>query len=185
MVLAGGAGRRLGGATKPVLPVGGRPMLHRVLDAVAAADPRVVVGPDPMALPPGVVLTREEPPGGGPVAALAAGLTLVPQSVPCVAVLAADLPFLTPAGLALVWPPPGADGAVFVDHEGREQWLCGMWRTAVLRSRIAGLAAPAGYPLRDLVSGLRVRRVAATVWPAPWYDCDTEDELRQAEEWTA
>jgi len=76
VILAGGAGRRLGGAAKPTLAVAGHAMLTRVLDAVAGAAERVVVGPPELAdaLPPGVRLTREEPAGGGPVAALAAGL---------------------------------------------------------------------------------------------------------------
>src|SRR5690349_16484199 len=76
IVLAGGGGRRLGGAAKPTLEVAGVPMLARVLDAVADASTRVVVGPDGLAglLPDGVLLTREEPAGGGPVAALWAGL---------------------------------------------------------------------------------------------------------------
>jgi molybdopterin-guanine dinucleotide biosynthesis protein A len=74
VILAGGAGRRLGGATKPLIPVGGRTMLDRVLAAVADATPRIVVGPAELAVPPGVIRISEHPPGGGPVAALAAAL---------------------------------------------------------------------------------------------------------------
>ncbi|MBT2472738.1 NTP transferase domain-containing protein, partial [Streptomyces sp. ISL-66] len=44
IVLAGGAARRLGGADKPGLLVGGRPLLDRVLDACADARTTVVVG---------------------------------------------------------------------------------------------------------------------------------------------
>jgi molybdopterin-guanine dinucleotide biosynthesis protein A len=51
VVLAGGAARRLGGAPKPALAVGGQPMLTRVLAAVADADPRIVVGPPDLPLP--------------------------------------------------------------------------------------------------------------------------------------
>lgn len=76
VVLAGGAARRMGGVDKPALPVGGRPMRDRVLAAVADAAPRVLVGPAG-AVPPGVRVTREDPPGGGPVAAAAAGLALL------------------------------------------------------------------------------------------------------------
>src|SRR5262249_61472310 len=74
IVLAGGRGRRIGGRDKPALPVGGRSMLRRVLDAVAGADPRVIVGPVRSDVPAGVAQVREHPPGGGPVAALAARL---------------------------------------------------------------------------------------------------------------
>ena len=69
VVLAGGSARRLGGVDKPALQVGGASLLERVLAAVPSAGRVVVVGP-PRALPPEVVQVREQPPGGGPGAAL-------------------------------------------------------------------------------------------------------------------
>ncbi|MFI1091674.1 molybdenum cofactor guanylyltransferase [Streptomyces sp. NPDC020917] len=73
LVLAGGAARRLGGTDKPALAVGGLMLLDRVLAACADARTTVVVGPRrPTARP--VRWTREEPAGGGPLPALAAGL---------------------------------------------------------------------------------------------------------------
>jgi molybdopterin-guanine dinucleotide biosynthesis protein A len=218
IVLAGGGGRRLGGRDKPALPVGGRPMLARVLDAVAAAAPRVVVGPARDDLPADVVQRREDPPGGGPVAAVAAGLAALevardqPPTAPAsgdpgdpaygpggsvgrpghpvelIAVLAADLPFLSAAaierlGAAAAGP---VDLAVLVDDDGREQWLCGVWRVSVLRARIADLTPVEGRSMRQLVAGLRVARVTGAAGAPPaWYDCDTEDDYRRAEEWQA
>ncbi|MER5883949.1 NTP transferase domain-containing protein [Streptomyces sp. NPDC001941] len=91
IVLAGGAARRLGGVDKPALSVGGRALLDRVLMACREAGRTVVVAePRPTARP--VRWAREEPPGGGPLAALEAGLREV--SAPAVLVLSADLPFL-------------------------------------------------------------------------------------------
>ncbi|MBQ1043751.1 NTP transferase domain-containing protein [Micromonospora sp. C72] len=98
VVLAGGAARRMGGVDKPARPVGGRSMLHRVLAAVADADQRIVVGPSGP-LPDGVRTTHEDPPGGGPVAATAAGLALLDPGTTTVALLAADLPLLTAAAV--------------------------------------------------------------------------------------
>ena len=63
-------------------------MLTRVLAAVHDADPRIVVGPVPPDLPVQVHSTREDPPGGGPVAATSAGLALVPPDVTFTALLA-------------------------------------------------------------------------------------------------
>src|SRR4051794_41365337 len=81
VVLAGGRAARMGGQPKPQLDVGGRPMLAAVLAAVADAAPRVVVGP-PQPVPPGVVVGREDPPRGGPLAAVRAGLAAgLPQMV--------------------------------------------------------------------------------------------------------
>uniref|UniRef100_UPI00055F84E1 molybdenum cofactor guanylyltransferase n=1 Tax=Kitasatospora sp. MBT63 TaxID=1444768 RepID=UPI00055F84E1 len=90
VVLAGGAAARLGGADKPGLTVGGRSLLDRVVAACEGADRIVVVGPQRATA--GVRWAREEPPGGGPVAAVAAGLAQV--TADRVLLLAADLPFL-------------------------------------------------------------------------------------------
>ncbi|NGO81562.1 NTP transferase domain-containing protein [Streptomyces sp. YC504] len=73
VVLAGGAAKRLGGVDKPAVQVGGRALLDRVLTACAAAGTTVVVAPPRPTLRP-VVWAREEPAGGGPLAALAAGV---------------------------------------------------------------------------------------------------------------
>ncbi len=203
VVLAGGAARRMGGRDKPALPVGGVPMRERVLAAVADAAPRILVGPGPA--PEGVRLTRETPPGGGPVAAVAAGLALLDADVPAVALLAADLPLLTRPAVAellrhLAGPPgvdypsgvdgrAGVDGACYVDRSGRRQTLCGVWRPAALRTALDRVSRRragelAGVPLRELLAGLAVREVA---WsgdgPPPWFDCDTERDVRRAEEW--
>ena len=81
IVLAGGTGRRLGGACKPDVLVAGRRMLDHVLDGVAGLRGRglpagrvVVVAPQQEALPDGVLRALEDPPLGGPVAGVAAGL---------------------------------------------------------------------------------------------------------------
>ena len=58
VILAGGAGRRLGGVDKATIPVRGAPMLDHVLDAVADASPCVVVGPPRSSLPEGVISVR-------------------------------------------------------------------------------------------------------------------------------
>lgn len=192
VVLAGGAARRMGGADKPSLPVAGQPMLTRVLAAVHDADPRVVVGRVPPGLPVTVHSTSEDPPGGGPVAATAAGLALVPAEISLVALLAADLPLLTGEAidvLRLTMESAPMQGAVYRDADGRRQLLCGVWRTAALREAVERLGAARGGGLhgasvRELMEYLRVAEVS---WrrpgPPPWFDCDTDDDLRAAEEW--
>ncbi|WP_199550224.1 NTP transferase domain-containing protein [Streptomyces sp. N35] len=79
VVLAGGAAKRLGGVDKPAVRVGGRPLLDRVLTACAAAGTTVVVAPPRPTVRP-VVWAREEPAGGGPLAALAAGVEALEQA---------------------------------------------------------------------------------------------------------
>jgi molybdopterin-guanine dinucleotide biosynthesis protein A len=186
VILAGGAARRLGGVDKPMLTVHGQPMLHRVLDAVPDAADRIVVGPPSLRVPAGARRVREEPPGGGPVAATAAGLAGI--VAPTVALLAADLPFLGPAAILTLRTTLAAsalDGVVFLDGDGRRQTLCGVWRTDLLRAALARIGPPAGVPLRELLAGLRIGEVSADIGgPPPWYDCDEPDDLHRAEEWT-
>jgi molybdopterin-guanine dinucleotide biosynthesis protein A len=125
-----------------------------------------------------VRFAREDPPGGGPAAALAAGLPLI--QAPWVAVLAADLPFLTPAVIDLLRAAAdGRDGAVLVDDAGRDQVLTGVWRTAALRAAAVGDLA--GEPLRRVLGGLSCARVTSPAdGPAPWSDCDTPEDLAAA-----
>ncbi|MEV4621771.1 NTP transferase domain-containing protein [Asanoa sp. NPDC049573] len=189
VVLAGGAGRRMGGPDKPSVMVAGRSMRDRVLDALAGADSRVVVGGS-CDVPEGVGYTREEPPGGGPVAAVAAGLAQIDRDSREVVVVAGDLPLLTaPAVAALREPLSTADGALFVDQDGRRQLLCGAWRADALRQSVAGLSAGracglSGASMRALVQSLDVVEVSwDRAGPPPWFDCDTEDDLRKVREW--
>ncbi|OKI08769.1 hypothetical protein AMK13_10130 [Streptomyces sp. CB02056] len=183
IVPAGGAARRLGGADKPGLTVGGTTLLDRVLAACAGARTTVVVGPVRPTARGGVHWTRERPPGGGPVAAVAAGLDLVTADT--VLLLAADLPFLdrrTVDRLVAALDRAGAhgDAAVLVDAGGRDQPLAAAYRTAPLRAALAALGDPADQPLRRLVGGLPRLRVADTDNVA--YDCDTWEDLEQARE---
>ena len=96
-------------------------------------------------------------------------------------VLAADLPFLD-AGLvrALVQATDGADGAVLVDDEGRDQWLAGCYQHAALAAGLDRLRAErgelAGASLRALASPLTLRRVADP--DRLGFDCDTWEDVR-------
>lgn len=182
VVLAGGSARRLGGLDKPAVPLEGRSLLDRVLAATAAARTTVVVGPVRVTCRP-VVWAREDPPGGGPVAALAAGLERVTAEV--LVLVAGDLPFLDAASVALlVGGVDEADGCLVVDGE-HPQWLCGAWRTAAVRESLRGVEAE-GAPLRAVLGPLRAGRLTWPVPagdPAPWTDIDTPEDLTRAQDW--
>jgi molybdopterin-guanine dinucleotide biosynthesis protein A len=178
LVLAGGKAARLGGQAKPQLVVGGRTMLAAVLAAVTDADRRVVVGPR-QPVPDDVVLVREHPPGGGPVAAIRAGLPHVTTDV--VAVLAGDLPFLTAQLIGELRTQLSGDGVLVVDDGGRDQLLLGVWRTTALRGAVAGARQP--MSMRRVLAGLAVHRVRPAQVPGqppPWLDCDTPADLARA-----
>ncbi|MCU1593103.1 MAG: molybdopterin-guanine dinucleotide biosynthesis protein [Frankiales bacterium] len=169
VVLAGGSARRLGGQDKASLVVGGSTLLDRVLDACSEALRIVVVGPS-RPTSRAVSWVREEPAGGGPVPALRAGLEKV--TTERVAVLAADLPFLTSDVLRVL-----VDRSPAVLSDGsREQWLCGAWDSDRLRAAAQG----AGPRLRDLLLPLRPVVVRWEGEGTPWFDCDTAEELAAA-----
>ncbi|MFN2523313.1 MAG: molybdenum cofactor guanylyltransferase [Mycobacteriales bacterium] len=178
VVLAGGSARRLGGADKPALLVGEVSLLDRVVLAVADAATVTCVGPErPTAR--AVTWVREEPPGGGPVAALAAGLPYVTADQ--VALLAADLPFLDAATIRLLRDAATADGAVLTDADGRDQLLVGVWRTDALRDALP--AEPSGARLGHVLAALDAARVFVPTAPGTlptWFDCDTADDLTTA-----
>lgn len=181
-VLAGGLARRLGGRDKPALRVAGRPLVESVVAAVPGAGRLIVVGPSRPGLPD-AIFRREDPPGGGPIPALRAGLTEV--TAPWVALLAADLPFLTAGHVSALLEAAGAGaapvpyaerpGAVLVDDDGREQWLAGVWRTEHLARALADYE---GRSLHGLLAPLLP--VTLHLGGRPWFDCDTMDDLQRA-----
>ena len=184
ILLTGGRAARMGRPDKPGLDVGGRTLAARVAAAVADAGRLVVVGPAYGV--PAAVVTREDPPGAGPAAAIAAGLVHV--GAPYVAVLAADLPFLDPATVrALRADAVGHEVALLVDDAGRDQLLCAVWRTPALAAALGALPGVAGAPVRallDRLSRVARRTVSPAAGPPPWFDCDTPADLARARRWT-
>ncbi|MFJ2216589.1 NTP transferase domain-containing protein [Streptomyces sp. NPDC101062] len=184
IVLAGGAARRLGGVDKPGVRVGGRALLDRVLAASdGAADTVVVGGRRPTARP--VRWTREEPPGGGPLAALDAGVRSMRTDTETVLVLSADLPFLSRSAVRRLLGTlvgSGVEAALLTDADGRDQPLVAAYRAEPLRREIALLRTEygslAGLPLRLLVDELELAWVEAE--PLASFDCDTWEDISTA-----
>lgn len=169
IVLAGGGGRRLGGVDKAVIRVAEKTLLERALDAVAGASRCVVVGP-PRPLPPDVVGVLEEPPGGGPVAAIAAGLAEVVE--PLVVVLACDMPLLSRGDVERLASCTGrSDGVLLIDERGHRQPLAAVYRTDSLRAAITSLDTTRDTAMRSLIADLMLVELSAD--PDVTLDCDT------------
>jgi molybdenum cofactor guanylyltransferase len=191
VVLAGGRGTRLGGTDKPGLVVGGQTLLGAVVSAVtsAGADRIVVVGPERTGdLSTGaggqVRYAREDPPGRGPVAALACGLEQV--SAPLAVLLAADLPFLRPAHVTRLLTALVARedrGAVLLDDSARPQWLVSGWLAARLRGALERYPGSSLGGLLGPLDPVLLPDETAAGEPPGWLDCDTAGDLRQAREW--
>jgi molybdopterin-guanine dinucleotide biosynthesis protein A len=185
VVLAGGASRRWGGPDKTAVLLGDRPVLEHAVASLAAGagvglPDVVVVGPPDhasRAALAGVRWVREEPPGGGPVAGLAAAL----PGLPDVAVAGAgDAPFAGEAVPSLLGAlTHDVDAAIGVDADGRDQPLLGVYRVAALRGTLASVGEPRGARLRDVVAGLRLARVPVSARAA--LDLDSPEDLATAE----
>jgi len=121
-----------------------------------------------------VTWTREDPPGGGPLAAVAAGLALVATDL--VAVVAGDMPFAAPAvamlAQALRSAPPEVGAVVAVDAHGGANPLLAAYRTASARDVLPALAAH--RPARLL---LAVPHLEVVVTGPAGRDVDTPADL--------
>ncbi len=175
MVLCGGQGRRFGG-DKTSADLAGRPILDHLLDDLPANWDVLCVG---QRRPTGreVRWCREEPPGGGPVAALAAALPSV--SSPVVVLLAGDMPYAGTAAAMLadrLAELDGVEAVVGTDGDHRLQPLLGAYRAEALRRALPG--SPAGTPLMRLMDRLVV--VTDPVGDQAGLDVDTPDDLEQA-----
>lgn len=176
VVLAGGASRRFG-SDKLSAPFGRSTVLDRLLDGLPGpADwPVVCVGPSRPTHRP-VTWVREEPPGGGPLAAIAAGLDHVDPEAAVVVLLAGDQPYAAAAALrisALLDQSPGVEAVVAVDGHGRSNPLLAAYRTEALRAALP--AEPAGTAARFLLDHLRV--LAIRVADDEGRDIDTPEDL--------
>ncbi len=186
VVLAGGTSARLGGRDKTALDVGGRSILVGLLTGLPRV-PTVVVAPPPPRLPrelAQVVWTREDPPGGGPAAGLAAGVAALPRATDVVVVLAGDQPFAAaavPRLVAALRADPAVGAVLGRDAEGHPQPLLAAYRADELgrvlpqvrsgdsiRSTLGGisralvdLAADEGLDVDDPADLARARAIAA------------------------
>ena len=176
LVLCGGGSRRMApdGSDKTAAVLGPTTVLDHLLDALAADWPVVVVGPErPTSRP--VRWTREAPIGGGPVAAVAAGLVLVDTEL--VVVLAGDMPFAATAAtrLAATLQDTRTDAVVATDPDGRPNPLLAVYRTTALKGVLP--QPPADAAARSL---LAVAHTTVPVDEAESHDVDTPEALAAA-----
>lgn len=180
IVLAGGRSSRLGGVDKAALRAGQRTLLQLTLDAVSSADRVLVVGDRSWAAAgERTVVVLEDPPGGGPAAAIGAGLDGVTAGV--TVVLACDMPRVGEVVPVLLEALEGAGASVqsVVARDGdRTQYLAAAHRTSSLRDRSTALAPLAGRSVRQLYADLAV--VMVDVPPGSTHDIDTWDDAARA-----
>lgn len=179
IVLTGGSSVRFQGADKASMEIAGATLLEHVLGALAEVPDVVVVG-DQVTTSRPVGFVREDPPGGGPAAALLAGLNGFPRLPRLVVVLAVDMPLITTATVRRLMLSVEEDGALLVDDGRRQQYLCAIYRSEALLAAAPTLEEQHGLPMRSLVSSLHLTQVQALPWEAR--DVDTWEDLAELRE---
>ena len=149
VVLAGGRSSRFG-SDKLAAPLAGTTVLDHLLASLPQEWPVIAVGEE-RPTPRPLTWTREDPPGGGPLAGIAAGLALVTTDL--TAVVAGDMPYAA-AGLlelaaALAAAGPDTAAAVAVDDEGHANPLLAVYRTTAARDLVPQPAH--GIPAKTLL----------------------------------
>jgi molybdenum cofactor guanylyltransferase len=175
VVLCGGAGRRFGG-DKTRADLAGSSVLDHVLDGLPSGWPVVCVG-DPRPTRRPVRWCREDPPGGGPVAGIAAALPDVDS--PVVVVLGGDMPYAAdpaPSLASRLTEDPDLEAVLGRDGDGRLQPLLAAYRTEALRTALPQPAA--GTPVMRLLDALRTLVVPLPEGAA--LDVDTTEDLERA-----
>lgn len=175
VVLCGGEGRRFGG-DKTRADLAGSSLLDHLLDHLPGDWPVVCVG---AARPTRRAVTwcREDPPGGGPVAAIAAALPLLDG--PVLVLLGGDMPYAAgpaPELVATLERSPDLDAVIGRDGDGRLQPLLAAYRASALRAAVPQPAA--GTPLMRLLDPLRTATVSVGDHAA--LDVDTAEDLDRA-----
>lgn len=191
IVIAGGEARRFGADKLALRDAEGRSLLEVTVAGVGlVADPVIVVGPErpdfrqldgpgtPSSVvqlsesvpgrPAAVVWTREDPPGGGPCAALIAGLAYVPDDTTHVVVLAGDAPAGGAAVAALRQVIDDAAAAVVTDTSGREQPMTAVYAVPALKAAVAAYGDGRDMSIRQVLDDLRPQTVVAIIdqWSA-------------------
>jgi molybdopterin-guanine dinucleotide biosynthesis protein A len=125
-------------------------------------------------------MIQEVPPGGGPVAGIAAGLSLIETEY--VAVLATDMPYsaaLVPLLLENLFNE--VEAAVVVDSEGFQQPFSGVYRVSSLL-KVLGTNEPLiGRSMRSVLVALKVKEVPINTDASRLLlDIDTREDLIKA-----
>lgn len=195
LVLAGGLARRMGGADKPLIAIGGAPILDRVLARLAPDCAQVILNANGDAgrfasyrLP---VVADDVPGFAGPLAGVLAGLDWAADNRPDLAFLAsapADCPFLPRDLVPRLHAARIAQGTELACAQsgGRRHPVVGVWPVA-LRDDLRHALVHDG--LRKIEAWTARHGVALAEWRVepidPFFNVNTPEDVAEAERLTA
>lgn len=141
VILAGGAGRRMGGADKALLPLAGRPLIAHVIDRLEPQVERLAISAngDPARLAFAGLPVLPDAVSQGPLSGVLAALDWA-EGADAVVSVSVDTPFLPGDLVPRLWLAGGGGLAVAVCG-GRQHPVCALWPRALrapLRAYIAG-----------------------------------------------
>lgn len=183
LVLAGGQGRRMGGADKALLSLGGRPLLGHVLDRFAPQVGALALsanGAGARFADFGLPVLPDAPAhrGDGPLAGLIAGLDwAAAQGAGWLATVSCDMPFL-PADLVARLAAAAGGRAVMAASGGRLHPTAALWPVAA-RAIVAARFAGGERRLRAALEAPGVADFAEL--PDPFTNINTPADLTTAE----
>lgn len=191
LILAGGEGRRMGGADKALLPLGGRTLLAHVADRFEPQVEALALSANgeptrfaAFGLP---VLADEQGVRLGPMAGLLAGLDwLATTGGTHLATVSVDTPFL-PCDLVpkLLLAGETTGGLAIAESQGRAHPTCGLWPLGLRIPLRAALSAGQRRIGQWATSHGAVHAAFAGTDPDPFFNLNHSDDVARAEAWLA
>jgi molybdopterin-guanine dinucleotide biosynthesis protein A len=184
IILAGGEGRRIGGA-KPLRHFRGERLIDRAVrqaghwsDAVAVA-----VRDSAQVQPIDARIIVDQPNVMGPLGGLVSALSFAAeQSHHHVLTIPADMPFLPRDLLTRLDSEIGQSGCAIASSGGHLHPVCGLWRTAAL-DQVSGYLAGGQRSLRGFAAQIGMREVEWESAPLdPFFNINSAEELAEAEQ---
>jgi molybdenum cofactor guanylyltransferase len=181
LILAGGAARRMGGTDKPLLRLGGKTLLARILAALRPGLPDIALSAngDPARFAAfGLPVLPDPIPGQGPLGGLLAGLDwAATRGAGALLSVPGDTPFI-PIDLAARLAPAPA----WAMTHGQVHPLVALWPVSARESLRRLLSGPGPRAARPFGERLGMRAVALPEGPPDsCLNINTPDELRAAE----
>lgn len=191
VLLAGGLSRRMGGGDKPLLTIGGRPILERAIARLAPQCNGLILNAngDPARFTSfGLPVVADTVEGfAGPLAGILAALEWAAKhhaGAEWVLSASADTPFL-PRDLAerLQQAALASDARIAVaESGGRGHWVIGVWSVALRHELRQALVADG---VRKVESWLAQYKTAKATWPVepfdPFFNVNTIEDIAVAE----